>query len=71
MKIGIIGAMDEEVTHLTAQLQNVKKQEIAGQCFTLGTCENHDVIILQCGIGKVNAATGTTLLIHLHNPIIL
>lgn len=68
MKIGIIGAMQEEVSHLTTHLSNVFEQEIAGQCFTIGSFEHHEIIILQCGIGKVNAAVGTTLLLHLHKP---
>lgn len=68
MKIGIIGAMQEEVSHLTTHLSNISKQEIAGQCFTVGMFESHEIVILQCGIGKVNAAVGTTLLLHLHKP---
>jgi len=68
MKIGIIGAMQEEVSHLTTDLSNISKQEIAGQYFTIGAFENHEIIILQCGIGKVNAAVGTTLFLHLYQP---
>lgn len=68
MKIGIIGAMSEEVELLTTYLTQATKQQITDQCFTIGTFAEHEVIILQCGIGKVNAAIGTTLLLHLHQP---
>lgn len=68
MKIGIIGAMSEEVSLLTANLSNISEQKIAGQCFIVGMFKNHEIIILQCGIGKVNAAIGTTLLLHLYQP---
>lgn len=68
MKIGIIGAMDEEIQYLIAQLSNIKKKEVAKQSFTIGKFRNHEIIILKCGIGKVNAAVGTSLLLNLYRP---
>jgi adenosylhomocysteine nucleosidase len=68
MKIGIIGAMDEEVELLIAKLENKAEETIAGCEFYSGTLNGIDVVLLKSGIGKVNAAIGTTLLIEKYNP---
>lgn len=68
MKICVIGAMSEEVAHLKTQLSSVSEHKIAQQNFVTGKFGNHDVTILQCGIGKVNAAVGTTLMLKLYQP---
>ncbi|WP_102345477.1 5'-methylthioadenosine/S-adenosylhomocysteine nucleosidase [Bacillus sp. Marseille-P3661] len=68
MKIGIIGAMDEEVKILKESIQDAEDITIAGSEFTLGKIQNLDVVLLKSGIGKVNAAVGTTLLIDHFNP---
>lgn len=54
--IGIIGAMASEVELLTAALTEAQTQTIAGVTFYHGTLEGQDVVIAQCGIGKVCAA---------------
>jgi adenosylhomocysteine nucleosidase len=61
--IGIIGAMTEELEALLTELQN--KQTTQHGPFTLhaGTLEGKQVLLAQCGIGKVNAAALTQLLI--------
>lgn len=53
--IGIIGAMKEEVTALREEIQNPQVSVIAGMEFCRGTLDGTDVIIVQCGFGKVNA----------------
>ncbi|WP_100406626.1 5'-methylthioadenosine/S-adenosylhomocysteine nucleosidase [Bacillus solitudinis] len=68
MRIGIIGAMDEEVELLVSKLDNPNDKTIAGCEFHEGTIEGTDVVLLKSGIGKVNAAIGTTLLIQLYQP---
>jgi adenosylhomocysteine nucleosidase len=68
MKIGIIGAMDEEVELLIGKLDNKADETIAGCEFYSGTLNGIDVVLLKSGIGKVNAAIGTTLLIEKYNP---
>lgn len=68
MKIGIIGAMDEEVKILKEKIDNLDLKVIAGCEFYTGTINDIDVILLKSGIGKVNAAMATTLLIELYNP---
>jgi adenosylhomocysteine nucleosidase len=68
MKIAIIGAMDEEVTLLREKISNSVEEKIAGYEFTLGTLEGKEVILLRSGIGKVNAALSTTLLLERFKP---
>ena len=54
--IGIIGAMELEVEELKSLLQNVKVTSRAGMDFYQGTLSGAQVVIVRCGIGKVNAA---------------
>lgn len=68
MKIGIIGAMEVEVINLREKLQNRKEYKKAGLTFYTGLLHKVEVIILKSGIGKVNAAIGTTLLIDTFQP---
>ncbi len=62
-KTGIIGAMDEEVNSLKEAIKNEKITSIAGMEFCEGTLDGNNVVIVKCGIGKVNAANCTQLLI--------
>ena len=66
--IGIIGAMAPEMALLSAALENVQERTAAGMKFRQGTLEGKEVVLLQCGIGKVNAAVGAALLIELYHP---
>lgn len=68
MRIGIIGAMDEEVELLKEKLINMSEEVIAGCEFYIGSLNDVDVVLLKSGIGKVNAAIGTTLLIEKFSP---
>lgn len=54
-KIGIIGAMELEVAELQSKLKTDNVVEKAGMKFHEGTLGGKDVVIVQCGIGKVNA----------------
>lgn len=64
-KIGIIGAMDEEVHILKGQMTEVQVQTIASMEFYEGSLQDHKVVVVRCGIGKVNAAVCTQILIDL------
>lgn len=68
MRIGIIGAMDEEMALLKEQLEGTEESTIAGYHFYEGTLSGKDVVLLQSGIGKVNAAMATTLLLQEFSP---
>lgn len=63
MKIGIIGAMSEEVVLLSEQLTDSEVWEEAGATFYKGKINEHEVIVTLSGIGKVLAAVTATLLI--------
>jgi len=56
MKLGIIGAMQVEVEILLSCLENKSETAVAGSTFYEGRLEGLDVAIVQCGVGKVNAA---------------
>ena len=68
LKIAIIGAMEEEVALIRQQLQNKEEKTIANIAFYTGEINNTKIILLKSGIGKVNAALATTLLIQLYKP---
>lgn len=65
--IGIICAMDEEVISLKRKMHVTKQREIAGMNFFIGTVEDKEVAVVRCGIGKVDAAVCTQILIDLFN----
>lgn len=56
VKLGIIGAMKQEVETLLEQLTDQKAEKYAGSIFYEGILEGLPVVVVQCGIGKVNAA---------------
>lgn len=62
-KIGIIGAMDIEVSALKTKMTNMQTRIICNMEFASGILENHEVVIVKSGIGKVNAAICATTLI--------
>lgn len=55
--------MEEEIRRLTAEVSKEKQYEIANQKFYEGEIHDVPVTIVQSGIGKVNAAVATSLLI--------
>lgn len=62
-KIGIIGAMELEVEELKAKMQVKRIVEKAGMKFFEGVLSNTDVVIVQSGIGKVNAGICVQILV--------
>ena len=61
-KLGIIGAMDIEVQTLKDRIENLTVTEKAGTEYYEGTLQGLPVVVVKCGIGKVNAAIGTQIL---------
>lgn len=55
-KIGIIGAMSVEIEQLKAEMQDKKEEIQGGLTFFLGKLNGIDVVVVQSGVGKVNAA---------------
>lgn len=66
--IGIICALKIEVEGLQALMENPEVTEKAGLKFISGKIFDKDVALLECGVGKVNAAVGTQIMIDLFKP---
>jgi len=65
---GIIGAMDSEIEAFLKLLENKKEENKCGLTFYLGKLKKYDVIIVKCGVGKVNAGRTTQVLISEYSP---
>lgn len=63
MVIGIIGAMDEELEILLKEMKLDRKEMKANMLFNSGKIYNQQVVVVRSGIGKVNAAICTQILI--------
>ncbi|MBT3188963.1 MAG: 5'-methylthioadenosine/adenosylhomocysteine nucleosidase [Anaerolineae bacterium] len=68
MQIGIIAAMEEELKEIRSRLENQEEIHYGQFYYYTGRLCGHDVVVLLCGIGKVNAAVGTTLLLDKFKP---
>lgn len=68
MKIGVIVAMEKELKLLLPLLGYPESITVEGYKFYCGKVANHDIVAMQCGIGKVNAALGTLTMIREFNP---
>ena len=55
-KLGIIGAMAIEIETLKENMENIQLSCRTGMEFCEGTLEGLPVVVVQCGVGKVNAA---------------
>lgn len=68
MKIAIIAAMSKEIELLRKAMNNLSEHSIGGQKILKGDIGGHEVIVAQCGIGKVNSAINTYRLIEAEHP---
>jgi adenosylhomocysteine nucleosidase len=66
--LGIIGAEEEEIKLLSQWLENKTSEKFWQLSFTRGCLAGREVVLLCCGVGKVNAAVGTALLIDHYKP---
>ncbi len=66
-KIGIIAAMQEEMTEIKNIMINIKEKQIYELKFLEGNINNKECVLVQSGIGKVNAARTTQILIDNYN----
>jgi len=65
--IGIVVAMDEEKKAITDIMKDIEIEQIYNLQFGKGKIGNVECIIVKCGIGKVNAARATQILIDRFN----
>jgi adenosylhomocysteine nucleosidase len=68
MKIGIIGAMEQEVALLRDKIEECQTLALANCEIYTGRLHGVEVALLKSGIGKTAAALGTTLLLQLCQP---
>lgn len=66
--VGIIGAMGVEIRHLLSVLEGSESVKMSNMTFHKGTIAGVGVVIAQCGVGKVNAARVTQLMIDSFSP---
>ena len=66
MKLGIIGAMSVEVEALKANMEQVRVATHAGSEYYEGTLCGLSAVVVQCGVGKVNAALCAQILISVY-----
>ena len=60
--------MPSEFEQIAALLADVRVTEMNGWSFTNGRIGDKEIVLFKSGIGKVNAAIGTTLLIETFHP---
>ena len=66
--VGIICAMELELQGLIDILKTESTMEKSGTIFYKGKIGNTDVVLVQCGIGKVSSAICTQMLIDFYSP---
>lgn len=68
MKIGIIVAMQKELALILPLLSDATTVSRGGITYHCGRIGRNEVAVMQCGIGKVNAAVGAVSLIDAFSP---
>ena len=68
MKIGVLTAMTSEYEQLATLLADAQQCEKGGISYLVGRISSNEIVLRQCGIGKVNAAVGTAELIRSFAP---
>ena len=63
MSIGIIVATDEELIEIKNVMDSYEEKDIYELNFVKGKINEKKVIVVKCGVGKVNAARTTQILI--------
>lgn len=66
--VGIIGAMDSELSLLLASMEQHRQETLYGLSFHTGVLCGRWVVLVKAGIGKVHAARCTQLLIDRYHP---
>ncbi len=66
--IGIITAMLEELQSVTSLMEDVREENLGSFTVFTGKLEDKDIVVCQCGVGKVAAGIHTALLIERYHP---
>ena len=70
-RTGVIVAMNKELRLLLPLFEDARTEFHDGMTFHVGKISGREVIAMECGIGKVNAAIGTQTLIERYKPEIV
>lgn len=71
MKIGIIGAIEQEVEGLKAIMENTKIETVSSVEFCSGKINGADTVVAAAGVGKVNAAVCAQSMILTYSPDVI
>ena len=63
-KYGIIAAMQDEMQEIKKIMTEIEERKIYELTFTKGKINNTEVVLVEAGVGKVNAARTTQILIN-------
>ena len=61
MRIGIIAAENAEMMAIKEIMNDIEEETIYNLVFTFGNIENKECVLVECGVGKVNAARTTQI----------
>jgi adenosylhomocysteine nucleosidase len=64
----VIGALQQELAAVEARMTDKSEQHLMGIRFVTGSLNGRRVVLVRCGIGKVNAAMVTTLVLSRFHP---
>ena len=68
--IGIIAAMDKEIDDIKSMMTeegDIDKKQVSGMEFWHGHLYECEVVLVKCGVGKVNAAMAAEVLVTMYN----
>lgn len=68
MRTGIVIAMDKEFQRIKELLSGTQEVAAGGKTFVTGIIGKNEMVLSQCGIGKVNAAVGAVEMIDHFAP---
>ena len=66
-RIGIISAMDNEISVLLEKAEIVQEDMVGGMKYYVGRLSGKNVVITRAGIGKVRASSGVTTMLNKYN----
>ena len=67
-KIGIIAALEVETDLLKAAMQDIEIRAMGGSEYCSGRIGEQEVVVVQCGMGKVSAAISAQIMIDMYHP---
>ena len=67
IEYGIMAAMEEEMVEIKSKMKEISEEKVRDLNFIKGKIHNTEIILVQCGVGKVNAARVTQILIDKYN----